>query len=269
MRSGHAGLVAKTWNRARRLSTRMRERVRSWPVRARHRRAGLPIPPGRLIYLVCNTEDAAWFLASGRLAAHCLREILSANGIGLARSGAVLDFGCGAGRVIRHLADLDGPSLHGTDYNPALVNWCRRTLPFAQFHLNSLGGGTPFDPSSFNLIYAFSVFTHLSEPLQGFWMRALGRILRPGGHLLLSVHGESYLPALTDSERADFERGRLVIRAAERDGRNDCAVFHPELYVRQTLARGLTIIDHRPQGALGNPHQDLYLLRKPGPAESH
>jgi SAM-dependent methyltransferase len=267
MRGGEAGLVARTWNQARRLSTRIEERVRSWPIRARARREGLPIPPGRLIYAVCNTEDAAWFLASGRIAAHCLRDILSANGVDMARMGQILDFGCGAGRVIRHLADLDGPLIHGTDYNPALVTWCRRALPFAQFHLNSLGGGTPFDPGSFDLVYAFSVFTHLSEPLQGFWMRALERILHPGGHLVLSLHGESYLPSLADSERTQFERGRLVIRDAQRDGRNDCAVFHPQSYVRQTLARGFTVVEHRPQGALGNPHQDLYLLRKPRLAE--
>jgi 2-polyprenyl-3-methyl-5-hydroxy-6-metoxy-1,4-benzoquinol methylase len=126
-----------------------------------------------------------------------------------------------------------------------------------------LTGGTGFKENSFDLIYALSVFTHLSEPLQRFWITELTRIVRPGGHLFITLHGASYLPSLSAAEAVRFARGELVIRAARRVGRNDCAAFHPRSYVLDVLANGLTIVDHRPEGALGNPHQDVYLLRKP------
>jgi hypothetical protein len=34
--------------------------------------------------------------------------------------------------------------------------------------------------------------------------------------------------------------------------------------VRRTLAAGLEVVDFVPEGALGNPRQDVYLLRKRG-----
>ena len=59
-----------------------------------------------------------------------------------------------------------------------------------------------------------------------------------------------------------------VVVASERAGSNACAAFHPETYVRGTLApaAGLEVVDFVPEGATGNPRQDTYLLRKPGPS---
>ncbi len=258
----NAGVVTRALNRARHMSIRARNRVRNLPIRAANK-GGLPIPPSRLIYLVAGTDDASWFLDSGGVAADCLREVLGKNGVELDRLGAILDFGCGVGRVLRHWQGLRGPELHGTDYNPDLIAWCERNLPFARFRLNGLDRGPGYPDGSFDLIYALSVFTHLSEPLQAYWMGEMARLLRPGGHLFFTVHGESYLPGLPASEAAQFRRGELVVHRSRRDGSNDCAVFHPEPYVRRTLADGLDVVDFLPEGARGNPHQDVYLLRKP------
>jgi SAM-dependent methyltransferase len=255
--------MARAWRRLGRLSTRARERVRGLPLRAAHRRGGIPIPPGRLIHLVAGTEDVSWFLAGGAAAAAGIREVLVRNGLAIESFGAVLDFGCGAGRVLRHWSRLDGPTLVGSDYNPALVAWCRRHLPFARFEVNGLDRPLAAGDASFDFIYALSVFTHLAEPLQRFWMAELTRVLRPGGHLLITTHGASYLGQLSDDDRARFRAGHAVVRGASRQGSNDCAVFHPESYVRRVLAEGLDVVDFLPEGARGNPHQDAFLLRKP------
>ena len=47
-------------------------------------------------------------------------------------------------------------------------------------------------------------------------------------------------------------------------GENGCAAFHPEIFVRNVLApfTGFRTVGFVPGGALGNPHQDIYLLRK-------
>lgn len=255
------------WTRARRkagrIAVRARERVAGLPLRAAERRNGLPVPPGRLIHLVANTEDVGWFLGTGALAAASIREVLARHGSPLERMGEVLDFGCGAGRVIRQWNDIAGPWFHGTDYNPALVGWCRDNLPFARFAVNGLDRPLDYVSGQFDLIYALSVFTHLAEPLQQFWIGELTRILAPGGMLLITTHGDHYLPMLEPAEQERYRAGGMVVHKARSEGSNDCAAFHPPAYVREHLARGLNVAEMVPEGARGNPSQDLWLLRKP------
>lgn len=222
---------------------------------------GLPIPPVRLILSVTGTPDIEWFLLGGQRAAESIRSILGRNGVHIDRSRAILDFGCGCGRVARCWAGLGG-EVHGCDYNPRLVEWCRRHLGFARFEVNGLRPPLPYPEERFDLVYALSVFTHLPEELQRPWIEELRRVVEPGGYLILTVHGERYRDELGPQERRQFDEGRLVVRWERSAGTNLCGVYHPARYVRETLARGFTLLDYVAEGALGNPHQDLMLLRK-------
>src|SRR5438105_836309 len=91
-----------------------------------------PIPPPDLVFLVAGTENVEWFLKSGRMSADCLTELLKAHGVDIDDLAAILDFGCGCGRVLRHFWRLPGRPMHGVDYNPKLIEWGRRNLPFAR-----------------------------------------------------------------------------------------------------------------------------------------
>ncbi len=257
------GVFERALGKARRISLRAEERLRGLPLRAAERKQGRPVPPGPLIFLIANTEDVSWYLDTGALAARSIRAILDKNGLAIENFGSILDFGCGVGRVIRHWADLRGPKVFGTDYNPRLVRWCDRELPFAQFETNRIDLPLGHKSGSFDFIYCLSVFTHLAEPLQRFWMDELSRLLKPGGFLLITTHGDHYLPMLSPDEQRRYRAGELVVQKANRQGSNDCAAFHPESHVRQSLAKGYDVVDMIPEGALGNPSQDLYLLRKP------
>jgi hypothetical protein len=93
-------------------------------------------------------------------------------------------------------------------------------------------------------------------------MRELERLLRPKGLLLLTTHGERYRERLSQDERAVFDGGRLVVRWPEGAGTNLCSAFHPPSYVEERLAARLDVVEFVPEGATGNPHQDLYLLSK-------
>ncbi len=223
---------------------------------------GLPIPPSRLVVLVAGTADIQTFLEGGQKAASSIVTALERQGIEIDSLGAMLDFGCGCGRVIRQWQSLGHVSLFGTDYSPVLVNWCRQNLPFARFGINQLAPPLGYGDEVFDFIYALSVFTHLPGSLQFEWMDELIRVLKPDGHLLITTHGDHYLGMLTNAERNAFQAGSLVVRYHEVAGTNMCSTFHPQSYVRAELARGLEIVDFRPEGAEGNPHQDLYLLRK-------
>ena len=224
---------------------------------------GLPVPPPHLIVRVAGTPDVAWFLESGRLAAEAIRDAVERAGPNFDEVESILDFGCGCGRVLRNWADLDGTRVAGSDLSGAAVEWCRENLPFAGFETNELVPPLAFADGEFALAYALSVFTHLPEAMQLDWMDELARVIRPDGFLLLTTHGERYVERLDDEERARFERGELVVRWAEVPGTNLCTTFHPESWVRERLVpRGFEEVEFAPEGARGNPYQDLFLLRR-------
>jgi SAM-dependent methyltransferase len=225
---------------------------------------GLPIPDARRILAVNGNTDVEGFLETGARAAATVRDVLARNAVDVASLGAILDFGCGCGRVTRHWRSLSpATAVHGTDFNPDLIAWCRDHLAFAAFAINGLEPPLQYEPASFDLIYAFSVFTHFPEELQRPWLDELLRVLRPGGHVLFSTHGDFYVPSLVESEKRRYAEGGLVVRHDIAAGTNLCAAFHPPDYVRQRLLAGVTLVDYAPEGALGNPRQDVYLIRKP------
>jgi SAM-dependent methyltransferase len=225
---------------------------------------GLPIPPPDLLFLVAGTTSIPWFLEGGGLAAFTVREAMGRRGLAVDSLEAILDFGCGCGRVLRHWHGLRRARVFGTDYSPRLAEWCGQNLPFADVGVNRLAPPLAYPDGKFDLVYAFSVFTHLTEDLQASWMSELARVIKAGGHMLISTHGESYSGRLNSAERRRFARGGLVVKNdVNSPGSNMCAAYHPYAYVRDHLAAGLELVEFQPTGAKGNPHQDLYVLRKP------
>lgn len=223
---------------------------------------GVPLPPPLLRYWVAATDDLGWFLEGGQNGARAIQAILESQGITIGVLTSILDFGCGCGRVLRHLPARTGAALAGSDLNPEAIRWCAEHLGRGEFAVNGLAPPLAFADGRFDLIYAFSVFTHLPEELQRPWVAELHRCLRPGGYLILSLHGDRYATELAPAERAAYNRGELVVRDESRQGENRCGAYHPPAYVRERLAADFTVLALIPEGALGNPWQDLYLLQK-------
>jgi len=221
----------------------------------------LPIPGVWARLLVAGTADIPGFLEMGRRGFDCIRDTLERNGTPVEGLKDVLDFVCGCGRVIRYWNGFAEKRICGTDINDYLVEACRRCVPFASISQNSMAAKLDYANQSFDLVYAFSVFTHLDIKAQKAWRDEFRRILRPRGILLLTVHGNAYKGHLSGKELEDFSAGRPVVRHGQFPGGNLCVAFHPESYVRETLAEGFEIVDAVPEGAKGNPIQDLYMLR--------
>jgi SAM-dependent methyltransferase len=231
-------------------------------------RDGLPLPPPEHIGLTMGIFDAPGmyegYMKTGADDAQAIRETVRRSGPGVRRLGRLLEFGCGCARVLRHWSYLRDTEVHGSDFNPHMIDWCRRSLPFAQLTLNGVAPPLAYEDESFDLVYAVSVFTHQPEPLQAAWLSELARVVRQGGRLVLSLNGEQGADALlSGDDRARFDAGELVVILAERAGSNACTAFHPTGYrERFAAAAGLEIVAERPDAACNNG-QDLLVLHRP------
>jgi SAM-dependent methyltransferase len=227
---------------------------------------GLPVPPPRLRVEVAGTPGLEWFLESGRQQAAIIGAAAERNGAPLEAVGALLDFGCGCGRVLRHWSGLAGPEIYGSDYNQRLASWCSANLPFVTASVNELAPPLRYADAQFGLVYAISVFTHLPHDLERAWIDELSRIVAPGGLLLVTTHGDSYADRLDADERATYDAGEAVVRWPSVAGSNLCTTFHPDSYIRERLAPDLDLLEHTPDGGtVGSRQQDLVVLRKPVP----
>lgn len=211
---------------------------------------------------VAGSPDPDWFFSSGRLAAESIRDTVESQGLDVAGLERILDFGCGCGRVLRHWKGLSGVQVFGTDFQVPLLHEAHRILPFAHLAANGPEPPLPFADASFDLVYCLSVFTHFDERQERLWRDEIRRVLKPGGLWVFSAQGDAYVPKLTAQERGAFDAGRMVCQRSDYRGLNLCMTFHPESYVRQVLAEGFSVVGSTARGALGNPPQDLYTLRR-------
>jgi SAM-dependent methyltransferase len=100
--------------------------------------------------------------------------------------GPVGDVGCGPGQVARFLYDL-GLEAIGIDLSPGLVAIAARLSPGVKF-LEGTMTSLPLADSSLGGIAAFYSIIHLpAEDLHDVFAE-FGRVLRPGGRLLIAFH---------------------------------------------------------------------------------
>jgi SAM-dependent methyltransferase len=214
----------------------------------------------------------------------CVERLLGLHGAALAPGHRVLDFGCASGRVLRHfLCQAEGLDVWGTDFDPLHVRWIERFLgPRPRVFTNHALPSLPLADASFELVCAFSVFTHIDD-FEMAWLAELSRILAPGGFAYLTFHSEHTWSRLTPSDhlhqilvrdtsgsvpelrlgRDMFERplpSERVVFFTRRDEPYGCNVFHTTDYVRSVWGRWLEVVEVV-RG--GHAPQDVVLLRKP------
>ncbi|MFK7830387.1 MAG: class I SAM-dependent methyltransferase [Congregibacter sp.] len=113
----------------------------------------------------------------------CVREVTDLN-----RDMRVLDYGCGWGRMTRVLPYYFKTNLIvGVDVDERLISSANALLPFIRHEQITSMQALPFDDSAFDIVYANSVFSHLSERSSLFTLGELSRVLAPGGVLVVSV----------------------------------------------------------------------------------
>lgn len=176
----------------------------------------------------------------------------------------VLEWGCGPGRVIRHLHHFlpAGVETHGSDYNARSIRWCQTNLP-GRFVPNDLAPPIDYPGGTFDAIYAHSVLTHLSRDMHFAWMKELNRLLTANGIVILTLNGDVFADYLTPVDRARYDAGELVTSAGEMEGKKFYGASHPPAFVRDELLDGWRIVEHDTDHERSTMRQDIWVARPP------
>ena len=172
---------------------------------------GMKIPAKHLRFGGSNFIDDEAFLSSGEKEAERLQ-----TNFGLSRNMALLDLGCGPGRlpigIISKIGEIR--AYRGVDVSKTPVEWCNKHIgkdyPTFQFtHLdikneryNPSGSGSiglPFPDSSFDIIYLYSVFSHMKTPDIEAYLNEFKRLLKPTGKVFLTAFVEDKVPEMEEN----------------------------------------------------------------------
>jgi SAM-dependent methyltransferase len=216
--------------------------------------SGLPLPPAGLAARVgvpAETDPLQFYLDEGRRLRTVIEGLLPDDWRWADKQ--VLDFGCGAGRVLRQFAaEATQGELVGCDIDAPSIDWAVSHLsPPFRFFRNELTPPVALDAGSLDLIWAMSVFTHISDAWAE-WLVELHRLLAPGGLLVASFLGEGIWEALIGSAYREEEVGMAVSRKWDGPA---AWVFHSEWWLREHWGRGfeVTRVVRPPRSSDGQP----------------
>ena len=124
----------------------------------------------------------------------------------------VVDFGAGWGRVARLFATTLNPDrLILADVAQRAIELCiEHGVPGRPMKLDAKAPVIPLASGSVNYVYAYSVFTHLSETAATVWLDEFHRILKPGHRALFTIFGNRFLDLVVacseKTEASEVER---------------------------------------------------------------
>ena len=144
-----------------------------------------PFPPHDLMHRTSGLASKADF---GMHGATILRALAESSSEPLADSRKLLDFGIGAGRLARLFKGFKGHYV-GVDVDQEMVDWVKGHLPWVEAHRTEPRQKLPFPNGMFDTVISVSVFTHMSERDQLFYLDELKRVTASGARLLLTVCG--------------------------------------------------------------------------------
>jgi SAM-dependent methyltransferase len=139
-----------------------------------------PLPPATMQEVFVGSSGFASF-QEGNIFVETIRDVVSKEGLDFEEFKA-LDLGCGWGRIYRlMLRYLLAERLYGVDLEQECVDICKSHMPFGHFSKVNPTPPYDFEGSTFDLVYLYSVFSHLSEDLYTSMLAEIHRMLKPKG----------------------------------------------------------------------------------------
>jgi SAM-dependent methyltransferase len=164
------------------------------------RRSTTPLPPGKYRMGGAHFKNDRAFIKTAvgdvqRLEEYC----------GLTRDSALLDWGCGAGRLAVGVREHFGHirDYHGVDIQPELIEWADLNLAGPHFRFSYVNvsnerynpDGLPdrtlaAAPDSVDVFYAYSVFSHMNDEDTPAYLQLIAEALAPGGRAFVTCFVE-------------------------------------------------------------------------------
>lgn len=251
-------------------------REKDWREFAENDALPVPPPPFREGYI----DDIHYFVAGVNDYLR-VKDTLDGQGFDFSKKFEILDFGCSTGRFLRHLFNRHPTAdCSGCDINESHIEWMNRHMPQVKAFQSTIMPHLPCKDESFDVITAFSIFTHINE-FELTWFLELVRILKPGGYLYLSVATDTnWLQTSPDSAvyrmiaghddlqtdlpfgpklfKDPMPRSKVVFKYTMREIYS-CDVFLHRDYLRRNWGKYVDVVNIHP-----NAHdtQDVFFARK-------
>jgi SAM-dependent methyltransferase len=157
----------------------------------------------------------------------------------------VLDFGCGAGRTLRHfLSEAEQGEFWGADLDTASIDWLQENLcPPLHAWRAALGPPLGLEHGSFDLIWTISVFTHLGPSTSLSWLLELHRLLKPDGLLIATYYGRWNSEYLAGEAWDEDRVGINVLRHWQDWDHGGPVVLMSDWWVRAHWGRAFEILE--------------------------
>jgi len=210
--------------------------------------------------------------------ADIVAEALANAGGDIAQVRRALDFGCSSGRTLRPLAAAH-PDVewHGTDPNRDAIAWAAANLTGVRFAVSGTEPGLAFPDAHFDLVFAISIWSHFGEGAAQRWLGEMRRLIAPGGHLVMTVHGPQSVAYYGSRKQRPAAQLDEIVAALHRRGfwyapefgeSGDYGVVHPEwgtaFMSPEWILRTCTPAWHVASYAVGRnaENQDVVVLRR-------
>lgn len=190
------------------------------------------------------------------------------NLCGVGADDAILDIGCGYGRMAKPFTKFLNPDkgkFVGFDVFPKSIDWCQRAFskPYPHFSFEFLNirnihyniDGTesdttikfPYPDESFNFIFLTSVFTHLMPAAIAHYLDEIHRLLVPGGccfstFFLLDDESRALIEARKSSVHFKYTDPDEGWMALKKDDPERCIAF-PEAVVTALFDESRLVIE--------------------------
>lgn len=128
---------------------------------------------------------------------------------GLTEQSALLDWGCGAGRLAVGVREHFGRirDYHGVDIQRDLIDWAEANLAGPGFRFTCLDVGNErynpdgstertiaAEPGSVDVLYAYSVLSHMTDEDTAAYLHLISQALAPGGRAMVTCFVEEGVP---------------------------------------------------------------------------
>lgn len=181
------------------------------------------------------------------------------------RNPCILDWGCGVGRILRHMPVLQPTAvLYGCDINEDMIQWDKKKYQSITFTTINNFTPTPYAPSFFDLIYGISIFTHIESERQIEWVFELHRILKKNGLLVITTQGTNYHNKLLTQEKKVLESKGVYTKSFFKKGHRMMSTYNQSEQFKTLFEPYFTLLEY--QNGKKNPGkiggQDLWIFQK-------